>query len=729
MIMEWFFPVLLWYIMLFILGLIFVPITRTLFKSFFDFGYPFSKAIAILLLTYGLFLISSLHIIPFDMLGIGIVTIAALYANYRIHKKFPLDKKQQPLFFIIAEEVLFLFAFLSWVYIRSHQSDIRGLEKFMDFGFINSVLRGPYLPAHDMWLAGKSINYYYFGHISGAFLSKLSQIPSNVTYNLILATIFALGITQTFSLGFNIAYRAFKHNIKKSLLTGLIGSFLVNLGGNLHTIYAFTKGYDPDKAVPFWQLASKYTLTEFLNPKILLTKLSEFYWYPNATRFIPFTIHEFPLYSYVVADLHGHVFDIPFVLLTIAVIYVFFIEHKIAQSFDIRNIFTKLKQPINYMWPILIGFLIGVHYMTNAFDAIIYLLLTGVVFLIVFGFSRNLLINLAIVVVTFIISSLPFTINFEPFSSSIGVNCAPAMLVRMQELGPFTFEQGKCQISQWWMLITLWGFFWFNFISFAIYKLKSKKEVNQSELFIFILFFVGTILIILPEFIYAKDIYPSHFRANTMFKLGYQAFIMMGIASAYVFTTIKHNIDKETIVHKIYLIAWIPLFTLVAIYPNFAINSFYANQLRPPTLDGSAWMKNDYPEYKEVIDFLNSTQVYSNTILLEAQGDSYTDFNLVSAYTGIPTVAGWYVHQWLWRGNPDVVGKLIPSIQAIYGSRDIAETKGLLKKFNIGYVVIGPNERSRYTTLYEEKFGALGQLIFESSNGKVKLYKIPLDSI
>jgi uncharacterized membrane protein len=716
--------------MLFILGLIFTPITRKIFSSFFDFGYPLSKAIAILLLTYGLFLLSTLHIVRFDMLGIGIVLAIAVYINYRFHKKFPQEHTQRQLTFVILEEALFLVAFLSWVYIRSHQSDIRGLEKFMDFGFMNSVMRGPYLPAHDMWLAGKSINYYYFGHISGAFLTKLSQIPGNVAYNLILATIFALGITETFSLGFNIAYRALKKNLRQSLLTGILASFLVNLAGNLHTIYAFTKGYDPEKAVPFWQLSAKYSLAEFFNPKILLSKLSDFYWYPNATRFIPFTIHEFPIYSYVVAGLHGHVFDIPFVLLTLGVLYVFFMEHTIATKFDLRLLFTKLKnQHINYIWPVILGFLISVHYMTNAFDALIYLLLTGIIFLIVFSFSRNLLINLAILIVSFIIFSVPFNIHFEPFSSSIGLNCAPAALVKLGKLGPFIFEQDKCQISPWWMLLTLWGFFWFNFISFSIYKLRSKREVSQTELFLFILFFTGTILIIIPEFIYAKDIYPSHFRANTMFKLGYQAFMMMGLACAYVFTAIKHNIDKEAIFHKIFIALWIPLFILVGIYPNFAINSFYANQVKKPTLDGSTWMISDYPEYKEVIDFLNITKVADNTVILEAQGDSYTDYDIVSAYTGMPTIAGWYVHQWLWRGNPDVVGKVIPSIETIYKSHDTNETMQLLKKLHISYVIIGPNEQARYTGLYEDKFEALGQLIFESSNKKARVYKIPLDSI
>ena len=36
-------------------------------------------------------------------------------------------------------------------------------------------------------------------------------------------------------------------------------------------------------------------------------------------------------------------------------------------------------------------------------------------------------------------------------------------------------------------------------------------------------------LLVIPELIYVKDIYPSHPRANTMFKLTYQSFVLMSI--------------------------------------------------------------------------------------------------------------------------------------------------------------------------------------------------------
>ena len=96
-------------------------------------------------------------------------------------------------------------------------------------------------------------------------------------------------------------------------------------------IYLFTKGYPNEQPVPFWGIFQNWgeiQKTMETNHVWLVDALvlNSKYWYPNATRFIPFTIHEFPSYSYVVADLHGHVFDIPFVLLTLALLFILFIR-------------------------------------------------------------------------------------------------------------------------------------------------------------------------------------------------------------------------------------------------------------------------------------------------------------------------------------------------------------------------------------------------------------------
>jgi len=111
-------------------------------------------------------------------------------------------------------------------------------------------------------------------------------------------------------------------------------------------------------------------------------------------------------------------------------------------------------------------------------------------------------------------------------------------------------------------------------------------------------------------------------------------------------------------------------------------------------------------------------------VILEAQGDSYTDYERISAFTGLPTVAGWWVHQWLWRGSADVVGKRIPDIIEIYEGKDLEKTKNLLKKYHIKYIIVSQLERQKYPNLNEEKFSILGEKIFESSNKLGALYQV-----
>ncbi len=722
--MNWLMISLSWYLLIFIIGIIFLPLTVKIFNRFpRDFGYPFAKVLAIIFISYTAYVLGRIKLVPFTQFSLLTILAFFIIINgfvfYKKKSRQLLNLSISQSSFIFFEELLFLSSFLLWTFIRGQEPSIRSLEKFMDFGFINSILRSQFFPPADIWYSGFPINYYYFGHLAGSVLIKLINIKPAIGYNLILASIFALAITQVFSLVTNIiTITSKKISFIKTIFLGLIGAFIVNLGGNLHTIYIFTTGYPNENPLPFWQILSGF------NP--------EKYWYPNATRFIPNTIHEFPSYSYVVADLHGHVFDIPFVLLTLGILLAYFISFRNNQNNRYKQnqkYIAKIKNSLNwkaivnngqFLIMVFLGFLVAVHYMTNAFDGPIYFLLALVGIFFIYRFSFKSLYLLSIIFFSFLIFSLPFSSHFKPFISGIGVNCGAEILSYSGKLGPFLFEKGNCQISPFWMLFVLWGFFWINFLLFIfINRLKQPISTNQVQIsnFILILFFLGTILVLIPEFFYIKDIYPTHFRANTMFKLGYQAFIMMGIASTYVLFLIKNS-------KKIFfLIIYALLFSLICLYPFFSIPSYYGSLNQPIDLDGSNWLKNSYPEDKEIIDWLNKNEK-NQPVILEAQGDSYTDYERISAMTGLPTVAGWWVHEWLWRGSSDVIAKRIPDVVTIYESEDLEKTRQLIKKYQIKYIIVSRLEKQKYPKLYEDKFPVIGQLVLKSSNGLGALYQV-----
>ncbi len=760
--------VLQWWIVFFLIGIIFLPFTTLIFSAFLDRGYIFSKIIGIAFISYAVFVFGTLKILPFTLSTIFFISILFIVINIRFLKKYT----QSTIRIFLFEEIIFLTAIIFWSYIRGFQPDIHGLEKYMDYGFISSILRSEYFPPYDMWFTPLSINYYYFGHLVIAVLTKTSFIPSQITYNLMVATIFAFTFTCSFSIGANlISSFTSKETIRSPrrwrlatlprwIICGLLTAFLVSFAGNLHTIYTFFKPYTNENPVPPWQLA--------LSPETFPNN----YWYPNATRFIHNTIHEFPMYSFVVSDLHGHVLDIPFVLLTIALLLSMIFKQK-EQSHELKSQNSKVKTTTQnaklFSFKLIalrfeicaLSFLLAIMYMTNAWDGIIYGLLTFFIFFYLAFRSKNYTLyakRYTLILVGFFIFSLPFSLNFKPFVSGIGVLCAPNFLTDIGKLGPLLFEKDHCQHSPIWQLFILHGFFYFWIISFIVFLfrnviLKSKRlkdlgsnkilrfaqnDIMKPDIFILILIFLSTLLLIIPEFIYAKDIYPAHYRANTMFKLGYQAFIMLSISSGYIILRlisprISHFITPPRWPNGLlggghwklgyWVIGSIGLL-LVSVYPYFATTSYYGNLSTYYGLDGTAYLKKIYPTDYEAISWINKN-IKGQPIILEAQGDSYTDFARISTHTGLPTLLGWTVHEWLWRGSYDIPSPRIEEIKTLYETKDITKTKLLLKKHDVSYVFIGDLERQKYSLLSEDKFLKLGKRVYK--NGNTSIYKI--DSI
>ncbi|HSW96263.1 MAG TPA: DUF2298 domain-containing protein [Candidatus Saccharimonadales bacterium] len=744
-----------WWALLLLLGIISLPLTAIIFRTFFDKGYIFSKIISLAIVSYLVFLSGTMQLLPFTQYTIIIFLLLYTLANgfilYKTRLFSHIKSSKKYIATFIFEELVFFIALRYWAYVRAFTPDIHELEKFMDFGFVNSILRATYFPPKDMWFTPFPINYYYFGHFSTAVLTKLSGIASNITFNLMLATLFAFCFMCTFSLVANLTYALTKTQswekmrewVKRQkiiiFITGLLSAILITFGGNLHILYAFFKSYGNDNPVPLWQLP------------FLPGSFPNAYWYPNATRFIYHTIHEFPMYSFVVSDLHGHVLDIPFVLLIIAILFSLisksFQNHAIEHHIHYFKIGPwRFANPLGFeLWNlVLIGFFIAVMYMTNAWDGLMYLLLTIIILAVIIkrklslsffedAFFWEFLPKAGIVFICFLLFSLPFSLFFQAgeIVHGIGVLCSPKFLTDKGHLGPFLFEANHCQHSPWWQLLTLYGFFYIWAVPFVIFIWSKRKQKQAlSDIFVFILILFSTFLIIVPEFFYLKDIYPEHYRANTMFKLVYQAFMILSLSSGYIiirFLTIissQKSRVKSLIGTAIFLIPTTGLIILVAgVYPYYAITSYYGDLKNSQSLDGTKYLKPLYPSDADAINWLNKN-ISGQPVILEAQGDSYTDYARVSANTGLPTVLGWTVHEWLWRGTYDVPAPRITDVQTLYVTTDIPTAVSLIRKYNIKYVFLGDMERKKYQTLQMEKFNKLGKIIYR--NGSTIIYQITI---
>jgi uncharacterized membrane protein len=207
-----------------------------------------------------------------------------------------------------------------------------------------------------------------------------------------------------------------------------------------------------------------------------------------------------------------------------------------------------------------------------------------------------------------------------------------------------------------------------------------------------------------------------------MFKMTYQAFIMLYICVAYIFFRILYHIKSSgrlLFPQIIFLLISLAGIISVSIYPYYAVKSYYG-LVNYQGLDGLKYLQSLYPDDYKLITSLNSSNPpipsLPSIVLLEAVGDSYTKYARISANTGISTVLGWPVHEWLWRNGYDIPGKRTTDVQKIYESADIAETKKILKEYEVNYVWISQLEREKYPNLNEFKFRKIGKQILKINN-------------
>ena len=112
-------------------------------------------------------------------------------------------------------------------------------------------------------------------------------------------------------------------------------------------------------------------------------------------------------------------------------------------------------------------------------------------------------------------------------------------------------------------------------------------------------------------------------------------------------------------------------------------------------------------------------------MVLEANGDSYSEYERVSAMTGLPTIMGWYVHEWLWRGDLADINAKIADVENIYTSTDEAHVKSLLKEYDISYIFVGSCERKKYgAQLNNDMLKSMGEVVYQDDEWQTYIVKV-----
>ena len=268
--------------------------------------------------------------------------------------------------------------------------------------------------------------------------------------------------------------------------------------------------------------------------------------------------------------------------------------------------------------------------------------------------------------------------------------------------------------------------------------LAASRRPMQWLVFALILAAAGFYLLAGAELFRIVDLFGS--RMNTVFKVYYQAWVLLGIAGGVgIYYIVAGPVrlrlaDYRTGIYKAAGMAWAVLaaglILASAYYPVAAVLDrtgwFQDGASRGDnTLAGLDFLRRGEPGEYDAITWLNNEAGPGR--IVEAVGDGYSHYGRISGATGRATVLGWEGHQRQWRGDDSAFAGRGHDVETIYQGNEGEETLRLLGVYGVRWVVVGPREREAYGDEVDERmeqWAAEGWLEPAFSSDNVTIYEV-----
>ncbi len=245
----------------------------------------------------------------------------------------------------------------------------------------------------------------------------------------------------------------------------------------------------------------------------------------------------------------------------------------------------------------------------------------------------------------------------------------------------------------------------------------ARRPVSNVLVFTTTLMALCLYMIYGVELLYINDLFGG--RMNTVFKLYYQVWIVLALVGSFGLHFWIRNHQNWSGFRRSVSEAGGVVVVVMAIsaiyYPVASIDSRTDSFSGDQTLDGIAFIGKSQMAEREAINWLLHN-ARGNAVLVEAIGESYSDFGRLSSSTGIPTVLGWPFHEEQWRGSRSAFENRIVDVERIYSSDDIEEITTILDLYKIDYVIVGPRERSTYPDLDIDLLAGIGKRVFPQNS-------------
>lgn len=728
-------PIFVWWLTLLLLGIVMFPLLFLAFRALRDRGYVFSKVLGLLVLAYLAWLLASTHVLAFSRLSLlfvlGFLLLSSIAVGYW-QRRTLLTFLRVHLRLLLLEEGIFTLIYLLFVGIRSLNPDLwhpyMGGEKPQELAFLNAVLRSSYMPPLDPWFAGGYINYYYYGYVLVGALCKLTGIAPTMAFNLAIPTLCAFTFTGIVALLYSLT-RRFSAALLGGYFAVLIGNFngLIQFKAQLSALLAHL----PIPPFDYWQ----------------------------SSRIIPFTINEFPFWSFLFADLHPHVIDLPIAVLMLGIIATLLLSGSAGNEGKEDQGKKPWSEKVSLY--LLAAFVFGTIACVNTWDMPVYALLLAVALLIRTVQQRGqknlfeLLISLGLCLVTIVLLCGLGYLFYWPFYASY-------QQLYVNGLGSVSLGT---RLSDYLTVFGLWAFIALSFFLLELYRWwtvrsRSSRSVGVSRTgarrvagylllcgvvltfvlllqlktllvalialgvfllivrgwrkddplthFTYLLLLMGLCISLGQEIVYVRDFLDGgdYERMNTVFKFSMQAWLCFAIGGAlavqrlwtHLSGVVKRVWSGMLIVLVLGCSLFLPLGTASRINDHqtwIAIQAPVQSADYLPTLDGFASVKAWFPADAKAIAWLNANIAGSPVVLEAAAPVSYQWYNRVSVYTGLPDVLGWPDHVGEQRYDYQPLNR-VTDIGIIYSTPDSAQALELLRYYHVRYIYVGPLERQTY---------------------------------
>lgn len=786
-----------WLLAVEIIGLAAFPLAHYLMPRLADRGFAFSKPLGIVIVSYVFWTLGLARVPTGQPIAIALVILlaaAGAYIAYRnresLRRLIAAEWRA-----LLAAEAVFIGFFVFWALFRASDPFINHTEQPMDLALLSASINSEVGHPEDPWLRGHSISYYYFGYWMMGTLSQIAGIQSNISYNLAMALIPAAAAMGVFGVAYNIVRARAAETRNLALFGGLAAAVLLGAASNLEGVLEFML-LNGMGSQAFWDWLR---IDGIHGPNLNAAAdwaPAEHWWWFRASRvintydgqfFIDNTIQEFPFFSFLLGDMHPHVMSLPFIALFIGMaVNLYRLPSRFLRRYRAPYTYAAIAAAalalgalgFNNLWdfPTFAALLLAAltvaeyragHSLYRAFARAAFPIGIAACALAIALYAPYLLnfdagvhgvgvvitqtrpVHMFIVWGLFLTAIAPtLAVNFwnsalrrdwrETALTALTLAFAPWLVWAIANLT--TGGDGESGVASAFIRIFPLSALAAMGIYNALHLARQRRHDMRLYAALFAALALG--LIIAAEFLFVRDFFNN--RGNTVFKLYYQAWALLAVASAvsacWWARTYRASAGLSRALRAAWAAAFIVLLLASLYYPAAALKTKPESPIAGPTLDGLEFVRQSRPAEYAAIEYLRANAP-PNAAIVEAVGEWF-DWAMISRSTGLPTIVNWLGHQKQWRGGwSRFDAETVEESQAlrdiyfterqnevalIYTTLDAAEAKAVLDRRGIDYIYVGHRERQLYGDVGVAKFGEIADPVFERSDGAgdVVIYRV-----